>query len=67
MGAVICINKMPENCRKCPFSSEDKRICMVRKVRIIAWEWRDNRMPLCPLENEGEYFTRKKPLLKHWK
>lgn len=67
MGAVICLRKMPENCRECPFASEEKRFCMVRKVHIIAWEWRTNRMPLCLLENEGEYFTRKKPLLKHWK
>lgn len=67
MGAVICLKRMPENCRKCPFANEDKRYCMVRKTRIIAWEFRTNRMPLCPLENEGEYFTRKMPLLKHRK
>lgn len=51
MGAVICLRKMPEDCRECPFAIEDKRFCMVRKVRIKVREWRTNRMPLCPLEN----------------
>lgn len=64
MGAIVRLDKMPENCRECPFASEDKRLCRIRKVHITAWERRKNRMPLCPLVNEGTYLTRTISLLK---
>lgn len=58
MGAIIRLNKMPENCSSCPFSYDEVRCCKLREARIIAGKTRKRRMPLCPLQNEGEYISK---------
>lgn len=59
MGAIIWLRKMPETCRDCPLADKENELCRIRgNSRIIAMKQRSNRMPMCPLENEGKYLTR---------
>ncbi|MBQ9342818.1 MAG: hypothetical protein IJT99_01340 [Clostridia bacterium] len=64
MGAILRLNKMPENCRECPLADENKHMCRVRNLKIIAYSERSNRMPLCPLVNEGKYLLDNKEQLR---
>ena len=64
MGAIMCLRKMPAKCSECIFASKDATFCDLRGSELIAGKKRTNRMPLCILENEGEFFTRKKEQIK---
>ena len=50
MGAVIRLKAMPRTCRECVFARN--KTCSIRGTRIIAYDTRDCRMPLCPLVEE---------------
>lgn len=58
MGAIIQLRKMPEKCRDCPFAEDDVTFCRLRNTRLTFGSHRTDRMPLCPLENEGQYLSR---------
>ena len=64
MGAIICLRKMPSKCSECIFADKEVEYCRLRNSSINAGKIRNVRMPLCLLENEGEYLTRKKEQLK---
>lgn len=68
MGAILCLRKMPGNCRECFMARKgerDRMVCGIRGTEIIAYSHRNCRMPLCPLRNEGEYLgCRIKPVRK---
>lgn len=57
MGAIVKLYKMPKTCRDCPFANKEVDFCRLRNSGIIAGKHRSIRMPLCPLQNEGEYLT----------
>lgn len=57
MGAILKLSKMPESCRECIFAEDDVTYCRLRKSQIIAGRERRTRMPLCPLQNEGQYLN----------
>ena len=57
MGAIIRLHSMPSKCSECPFAADDVTRCRIRNTNIIAGKQRKNRMPLCPLRNEGEYLS----------
>lgn len=58
MGAILRLNKMPAKCSECPFAYDDVLRCKLKSGLLIAGKTRHNRMPLCPLQNEGEYISR---------
>lgn len=64
MGAIMCLRKMPSKCSECIFADKEVEYCRLRNSSINAGKIRNVRMPLCLLENEGEYLTRKKEQLK---
>lgn len=64
MGAIVCLRKMPSKCSECIFADKEVEYCRLRNSSINAGKIRNVRMPLCLLENEGEYLTRKKEQLK---
>lgn len=67
MGAILNLKKMPSKCSECYFLDyKDKNYCHARQRHIIMGKTRPNRMPLCPLENEGEYMARKKLYIKKY-
>lgn len=57
MGAILRLDKMPAKCSECPFAYDDVKRCQLRTASLIAGKTRPNRMPLCPLQNEGEYLS----------
>lgn len=57
MGAIIRLYKMPAKCSDCPFAYDDVQRCKIRSASLIDGKTRPNRMPLCPLRNEGEYLS----------
>lgn len=57
MGAILRLNKMPAKCNECPFAYDDVQRCRLRSSALIAGKTRRNRMPLCPLQNEGKYIS----------
>lgn len=58
MGAIIRLDKVPSNCRVCIFANDDISYCKLRNSKIIAGDIRSNRMPLCPIINEGKYLSK---------
>lgn len=58
MGAIVRINKMPGKCSECLFANKEVTFCRLRNTGLIAGKKRPNRMPLCPLVNEGTYLTK---------
>lgn len=57
MGAILRLDKMPAKCSECPFAYDDMQHCRLRSSSLIAGKTRQNRMPLCPLQNEGKYIS----------
>lgn len=57
MGAILRLNKMPAKCSECPFAYDNVQRCKLKSGLLIAGKTRTNRMPLCPLRNEGEYLS----------
>lgn len=57
MGAILRLDRMPAKCSECLFAYDNVRRCKLRSASLIAGQTRQNRMPLCPLQNEGEYIS----------
>lgn len=57
MGAILRLDKMPTKCSVCPFAYDDVQRCKLRSSSLISGKTRPNRMPLCPLQNEGKYIS----------